>query len=65
MQRETEPMMGGEDFSYMLLERPGAYIFAGNGDSASLHHPRYNFDDGLIPSGSSYFVRLVEKALAA
>ncbi|MEH0070587.1 M20 aminoacylase family protein [Pannonibacter sp. Pt2-lr] len=65
VQRETEPMMGGEDFSYMLLERPGAYIFAGNGDSASLHHPRYNFDDGLIPSGSSYFVRLVEKALAA
>ncbi|WP_430514164.1 M20 aminoacylase family protein [Pannonibacter phragmitetus] len=65
VQRETEPMMGGEDFSYMLLERPGAYIFAGNGDSASLHHPRYNFNDGLIPSGSSYFVRLVEKALAA
>ncbi len=65
VQRETEPMMGGEDFSYMLLERPGAYIFAGNGDSASLHHPRYNFNDGLIPPGSSYFVRLVEKALAA
>ncbi|WP_122522955.1 M20 aminoacylase family protein [Pannonibacter phragmitetus] len=65
VQRETEPMMGGEDFSYMLLERPGAYIFAGNGDSASLHHPRYNFNDGLIPSGSSYFARLVEKALAA
>ncbi|KND18054.1 amidohydrolase [Pannonibacter phragmitetus] len=65
VQKETEPMMGGEDFSYMLLERPGAYIFAGNGDSASLHHPRYNFNDGLIPSGSSYFVRLVEKALAA
>ncbi len=65
VQRETEPMMGGEDFSYMLLERPGAYIFAGNGDSASLHHPRYNFNDDLIPSGSSYFVRLVEKALAA
>jgi hippurate hydrolase len=65
VQKETEPMMGGEDFSYMLLERPGAYIFAGNGDSASLHHPRYNFNDGLIPAGSSYFVRLVEKALAA
>lgn len=61
--RKVEPMMGGEDFSYMLLERPGAYIFAGNGDSAGLHHPRYDFNDNLIPVGSSFWVRLAERAL--
>jgi amidohydrolase len=57
------PMMGGEDFSYMLLERPGAFIFAGNGDSAGLHHPEYDFNDDLIPVGSSYWVKLVETAM--
>ncbi len=59
------PVMGAEDFSFMLNARPGAFIFAGNGDSAGLHHPKYNFNDDLIPIGSSYWVRLVEKALAA
>ncbi|AXS42246.1 M20 aminoacylase family protein [Breoghania sp. L-A4] len=61
----TAPMMGGEDFSYMLLERPGAFIFAGNGDSAGLHHPKYDFNDDLIPVGCSYWVKLVETALPA
>ncbi len=61
--QEIEPMMGGEDFSYMLLERPGAFIFAGNGDTAGLHHPEYDFNDELIPVGCSYWVKLVEKAL--
>ncbi|MEM5583715.1 MULTISPECIES: M20 aminoacylase family protein [unclassified Roseibium] len=61
--REIEPMMGGEDFSYMLEERPGAFIFAGNGDSAGLHHPAYDFNDDLIPVGCSYWVKLVETAL--
>ena len=63
--REIEPMMGGEDFSYMLEERPGAFIFAGNGDSAGLHHPAYDFNDDLIPVGCSYWVKLVETALPA
>ncbi|MEO1114165.1 MAG: M20 aminoacylase family protein [Pseudomonadota bacterium] len=63
--RSIEPMMGGEDFSYMLEERPGAFIFAGNGDTAGLHHPEYDFNDELIPVGCSYWVKLVETALPA
>jgi hippurate hydrolase len=62
---DVAPVMGAEDFSFMLNARPGAFIFAGNGNSAGLHHPKYNFDDNLIPVGSSYWVRLVEKALSA
>ena len=54
------PMMGGEDFSYMLEARPGAFIFAGNGDTAMVHHPDYDFNDELIPAGCSYWVKLVE-----
>jgi hippurate hydrolase len=60
-----DPMMGGEDFSYMLEERPGAFIFAGNGDTAGLHHPEYDFNDELIPVGCSYWVKLVETAMPA
>jgi len=60
---EVAPMMGGEDFSYMLLERPGAFIFLGNGDTAGLHNPEYDFNDAAIPIGSSYLARLVETAL--
>jgi hippurate hydrolase len=59
------PMMGAEDFSYMLNARPGAFIWIGNGDSAGLHHPSYNFSDDAIPFGTSYWVRLVETALPA
>jgi hippurate hydrolase len=58
------PIMGGEDFSYMLRARPGAFIFVGNGESYGLHHPRYNFNDDAIPYGTSYWVRLVETAMA-
>ena len=61
---DMPPVMGGEDFSYMLIERPGAFIFAGNGDTAGLHHPAYDFNDELIPHGISYWVRLAETALA-
>jgi len=57
------PVMGAEDFSYMLEARPGAFIFVGNGDSAGLHHPAYNFNDEVIPVGTSYWVKLVETAL--
>jgi metal-dependent amidase/aminoacylase/carboxypeptidase family protein len=52
--------MGAEDFSYMLNERPGAYIFVGNGDTAMVHHPAYNFDDDVIPFGSSWYAGMVE-----
>jgi amidohydrolase len=58
------PTMGAEDFSFMLEERPGSFIFMGNGDSAGLHHPEYNFNDEAISHGVSYWVRLVETALA-
>jgi hippurate hydrolase len=57
------PVMGGEDFSYMLDARPGAFIFAGNGDTAGLHSPAYDFNDELIPHGVSYWVKLAETAL--
>jgi amidohydrolase len=62
--RYVAPTMGGEDFSYMLEARPGAFIFLGNGDTAGLHHPAYDFNDEAIPHGISYWVRLVETALA-
>jgi amidohydrolase len=58
------PLMGAEDFAFMLNERPGAFIYVGNGDSAGLHNPKYNFNDEAIPHGTSYWVRLAEKALA-
>jgi amidohydrolase len=58
------PMMGAEDFAFMLNERPGAFIWVGNGDSAGLHHPKYNFNDDVIPVGTSYWVRLAETALS-
>jgi hippurate hydrolase len=57
------PVMGAEDFSFMLEARPGAFIFVGNGESAGLHHPAYNFNDEVIPIGTSYWVKLVEAAL--
>ncbi|WP_047308245.1 M20 aminoacylase family protein [Rhodopseudomonas palustris] len=59
------PLMGAEDFAYMLEKRPGAFVFIGNGDSAGLHHPAYDFNDEAIVYGTSYWVRLVETQLAA
>jgi amidohydrolase len=59
------PLMGAEDFAYMLESRPGAFIFCGNGDSAGLHHPAYNFNDEAIVFGTSYWIKLVENTLAA
>ncbi|MCA0400334.1 MAG: M20 family metallopeptidase [Proteobacteria bacterium] len=58
------PMMGGEDFSYMLEKRPGAYIFIGNGDTAGLHHPAYDFNDEIIPSGVQIFTSLAQQRTA-
>jgi hippurate hydrolase len=63
--RDTPPILAGEDFSYMLEARPGAFIFIGNGDSAGLHNPHYDFADAAIPFGASYWVRLVETAMPA
>jgi hippurate hydrolase len=62
---EMPPLMGAEDFAYMLQARPGAFIFCGNGDSAGLHHPAYNFNDEAIVYGTSYWIKLVENTLAA
>jgi amidohydrolase len=70
-----EPTMGAEDFSYFLLEKPGAYFMIGNGDGThrdhghglgpcNLHNPTYDFNDRLIPLGASFWVRLVERWLA-
>ncbi|MCW5696254.1 MAG: amidohydrolase [Bauldia sp.] len=61
----TPAIMGAEDFAYMLEARPGAFIFIGNGDSAGLHNPTFDFDDSIIPLGCSYWVRLVETTMPA
>ncbi len=56
-------IMGGEDFAYMLEERPGAYILVGNGDTAMVHHPAYDFDDNAIPAGCSWWAGVVERRM--
>ncbi len=61
----TPPVMGGEDFSFMLEARPGAFIYVGNGASAGLHHPEYDFNDEAIPYGISFFAELVHKSMPA
>jgi hippurate hydrolase len=60
---DLPPVLGGEDFSYMLNQRPGAMIWIGNGDTAHVHHPDYDFNDAAIPFGCSYWVRLAETAM--
>jgi len=60
---DVAPVMGGEDFSYMLLSRPGAMIWIGNGDTAALHHPAYNFNDDVLPYGISFWARLAETSM--
>jgi hippurate hydrolase len=57
---EVDACMGGEDFSFMLLERPGAYIFIGNGATAGLHHPAYDFNDAIIPAGIQFWTNIAE-----
>lgn len=61
--RDTPPIMAGEDFSYMLNARPGAYMMIGNGDGATVHHPAYDFNDAAIPAGCSWFAELVENRM--
>ncbi|MDZ5697421.1 M20 aminoacylase family protein [Chelativorans sp. M5D2P16] len=65
VQTDLAPVMGGEDFAFMLEEVPGAMIFAGHGPSAGLHHPEYDFNDELIPWGCSYWTTLVRQRLSA
>ena len=60
---DAAPLMGAEDFSFMLEARPGAFIFIGNGDTANVHHPEYDFNDEAAPFGASFWVKLAETAL--
>ncbi len=62
---DVDPIMPSEDFAYMLEERPGAYMFLGNGDTAMCHHPQYNFDDETIPAGVSWFAEITERRMPA
>jgi amidohydrolase len=65
---DPQPCMGGEDFSFMLQQRPGCYIWIGNGPTDNgrlLHNPRYDFNDEILPLGATYFARLVETLLPA
>ncbi|HLY43946.1 MAG TPA: M20 aminoacylase family protein [Stellaceae bacterium] len=68
VERNVAPSLGGEDFSYMLLARPGAMVWLGNGPGEGgclLHNARYDFNDSALPVGVSFFVRLAERFLAA
>ena len=62
---EAPLVMGGEDFAFMLEERPGAYILVGNGEGAMVHHPMYNFNDEAIPAGCSWWAGIVEQRMPA
>ena len=75
LDEQVEPTMGAEDFAFMLQHKPGCYVFIGNGEGAhrhaghglgpcNLHNPSYDFNDDLLPIGTSYWVRLVEAYLA-
>ena len=57
------PMMGSEDFSYFLEKVPGAFAWIGNGNSAPLHNPKYDFNDSILTTGSSYLASLAEEKL--
>lgn len=63
--RDVAPMMGSEDFAFMLQKRPGAYIFLGQGKTAGLHHPKYDFNDDVIPAGVSYWIELASSSAGA
>ena len=66
--RNPKPSMGSEDFAYMLLEKPGCYIWIGNGDgegSCMIHNPGYDFNDEILPIGASYWSNLVAQLLPA
>ncbi len=58
-----DPLMGAEDFAFMLQARPGCYVFMGNGDTPFCHHPAFDFDDSAIPAGVGYWVKLIEAGM--
>ncbi|WP_118135325.1 M20 aminoacylase family protein [Oceanicella sp. SM1341] len=62
---DATPVMGGEDFAYMLEARPGNFVFIGQGDTAGVHHPDYDFNDDIIPLGATYWAKLAETAMPA
>lgn len=62
---ELKPLLVSEDFAFMLEKQAGSYLFVGNGDSADLHSPRYDFNDAVIEPAARYWVRLVEEYLRA
>ena len=64
IEKDFRPISASEDFAFMLQEKPGSYLFLGNGDSAPLHSPLYNFNDEILPSAARYWVKLTETYLA-
>ena len=67
VERNRQPSMGSEDFAFMLDKKPGSYIWIGNGSiegGCTLHNPRYDFNDTILPLGASYWASLVESRLA-
>ncbi len=62
---DVRPVMGSEDFAFVLRQVPGAYIFIGNGDTPGLHHPAYDFNDEVIPYGVAYWAELARRVLPA
>lgn len=62
---DAPQVMGGEDFAFLSNARPGAYILVGNGDTAAVHHPKYNFTDDAIPAGCSWYAEVVEQRMPA
>lgn len=62
--QDCPPSMGAEDFSYYCEEKPGCFVFLGSGDTYPLHHPKFDFNDDLLPVGAQYWVDLVEAHLA-
>ena len=63
LRRDLEPAMTGEDFAYMLKERPGAFVWIGNGDSAELHSPKYDYNDSILPIAAGYLAAVAKRAL--
>jgi metal-dependent amidase/aminoacylase/carboxypeptidase family protein len=60
---DMRPVMGSEDFAFLLRKVPGAYIFIGNGDTAGLHNPKYDFNDEALPHGVAYWTELAQRVL--
>ncbi|MFZ1814256.1 MAG: M20 aminoacylase family protein [Rhizobiaceae bacterium] len=65
VEADCPPEMGSEDFAYMLEQRPGCYLFLGQGDGPQVHHPAFNFNDEILPVGASFFARIMERSRPA